>query len=136
MGAAGGWLGTRFVATPEAAGHINYKQRIAETDDEGTVRTRCFSGKPARMIRNSVTEAWEAPELQARIEPFPRQMRVVSEWLGENPYVAGRFGGNTDKGALAAGQSCAVIQDVRPAAEVVTRIMDEAEQALARLAPG
>ena len=135
MGAAGVWLGTRFVATPEAAGHMNYKQRIAETDDEGTVRTRCFSGKPARMIRNSVTEAWEAPELQALIEPFPRQMRVVSDWLGENPYIAGRFGGNTEKGALAAGQSCAVIQDVLPAAEVVARIMGEAEEALARLAP-
>jgi len=135
MGAVGVWMGTRFVASPEAAGHMNYKERITETDDEGTVVTRCFSGKPARMIRNSVTEAWEAPELQERIQPFPRQMRVVSEWLGENPYVAGRFGGNTDQGALAAGQSCAVIQDVVPAGEIVERIVSEAEEALARLAP-
>ena len=135
MGAVGVWMGTRFVASSEAAGHMNYKQRIAETDDEGTVITRCFSGKPARMIRNSVTEAWEAPDLQARIEPFPRQMRVVSEWLGENPYLAGRFGGNTDQGALAAGQSCAVIKEVLPAAKIVEQIIEEASAALGRLAP-
>ena len=66
LGAVGVWMGTRFVASHEAHGHEKYKGRIAEIDDEGTIRTRCFSGKPARMIRNPVTEAWEAPELQRR----------------------------------------------------------------------
>ncbi|HAD24883.1 MAG TPA: nitronate monooxygenase, partial [Alphaproteobacteria bacterium] len=65
LGAIGVWLGTRFIATPEAWGHDNYKRRITEIDDEGTTRTRCFSGKPCRMIQNDTTKAWESPELEA-----------------------------------------------------------------------
>jgi enoyl-[acyl-carrier protein] reductase II len=133
LGAVGVWMGTRFVASLEAHGHEKYKQRIVDIDDEGTVRTRCFSGKPARMIRNRTTEAWEAPELQARIERFPRQFGVMQRWLGEDPYVTGRFEGKVETGALAAGQSSAVIREVLPAAEIVRRIVAEAEEALARL---
>jgi enoyl-[acyl-carrier protein] reductase II len=134
MGAVGAWLGTRFVASREAYSHENYKRRIVEIDDEGTTRTRCFSGKPARMIKNSVTEAWEAPELQARIKPFPLQFGVMREWLGEDPYLAGRREGKVDVGALAAGQSSALIREVLPAAEIVRRIVEEADRALERLA--
>jgi enoyl-[acyl-carrier protein] reductase II len=133
MGAAGVWLGTRFVASEEAHGHRNYKERIVEIDDEGTIRTRCFSGKPARMIRNPVTEAWEAPDLQAKIQPFPRQFGVMQEWLGHDPYTVGRFEGKTEAGALAAGQSSALIHEVLPVREIVARLVAETEEALERL---
>ena len=135
MGAVGAWMGTRFVASVEAHGHDAYKKRITETDDEGTIRTRCFSGKPARMIRNRVTQAWEDPDLQQQIQPFPRQFGVMQEWLGEDPYVAGRFEGKVDIGALAAGQSSALIHEVLPAAEILRRVVAETEEALGRLAP-
>src|SRR3989454_10649160 len=46
LGAVGVWLGTRFIATPEAYGHANYKSRIVAMDEEGTVVTRAASGKP------------------------------------------------------------------------------------------
>ena len=52
-------MGTRFVASAESYSHENYKQRIAEIDDEGTTRSRCFTGKPCRVIRNETTDAWE-----------------------------------------------------------------------------
>ena len=133
MGAVGVWMGTRFVASEEAHGHEKYKQRIAEIDDEGTTRTRCFSGKPARMIRNQTTEAWESPDLQARIQPFPKQFGVMGEWLGEDPYTTGRFDGKTDTGALAAGQSSAVIHRVRPVREIMRSLIEETSEALARL---
>jgi len=134
MGGVGAWIGTRFIATDEAWGHDNYKQRIVEIDDEGTIRTRCFSGKPCRMIKNDVTSAWEDPELQKQIKPFPQQFGVISKWLGHDPYMAGRRDGNVERGALAAGQSSALIHDVRPAGEVLRRIVDEASEALERLA--
>ena len=133
MGGVGAWLGTRFVASREAFGHDAYKQRIVEIDDEGTTITRCFSGKPCRVVRNQTTEAWEAPELVARIRPFPQQFRVVAEWLGADPYTAGRYEGKTDVGALAAGQSAAVIEEIRPAGEIVRALEAEATRALARL---
>jgi enoyl-[acyl-carrier protein] reductase II len=135
MGGVGAWLGTRFVASREAFGHDAYKQRIVEIDDEGTTITRCFSGKPCRVVRNQTTEAWEAPELVAKIRPFPQQFRVVADWLGADPYTAGRYEGKTDVGALAAGQSAAVIGDVLPAGEIVRALEAEASRALARIAP-
>jgi len=136
MGGVGVWMGTRFVASHEAFGHEKYKRRITEIDDEGTTRTRCFSGKPCRMIRNRTTEAWEDPGLMARIEPFPRQFGVMREWLGEDPYTTGRFEGHTDTGALAAGQSSAVIRDVRPAGEILRALVAETGAALEALAAG
>ncbi len=133
MGGVGAWLGTRFVASREAFGHDAYKRRIVEIDDEGTTVTRCFSGKPCRVVRNQTTEAWESPELQAKIRPFPQQFRVVAEWLGADPYTEGRYEGKTDVGALAAGQSAAVIDAVLPAGEIVRRLAEEASAALERI---
>ena len=133
MGAVGAWMGTRFVASVEAHGHMNYKRRIAEIDDEGTIRTRCFSGKPCRMIRNQTTEAWEDPELQARIVRFPKQFGVMSEWLGEDPYTTGRFDGKIETGALAAGQSSAVIDEVLSVKDIMDAIVAEVGTSLQRL---
>ncbi len=133
MGGVGAWLGTRFVASREAFGHDAYKQRFVEIDDEGTTITRCFSGKPCRVVRNQTTEAWENPELVAKIRPFPQQFRVVADWLGADPYTAGRYEGKTDVGALAAGQSAAVIDAVLPAAEIVRALEAEASRALERI---
>lgn len=133
MGGQGVWCGTRFIATYEAWGHDNYKNAIVDIDDEGTIRTRCFSGKPCRMFANSTTAAWESAELQATIKPFPRQMGNVSKWLGKDPYMAGRRDGEMDIGACAMGQSAAVIKSVQPAGDVVLEIMAEATRALERV---
>src|SRR5438093_1515494 len=43
LGAVGVWLGTRFIATPEAYGHVNYKNKIVAIDEEGTIVTRAAS---------------------------------------------------------------------------------------------
>lgn len=135
MGGVGVWCGTRFIATPEAWGHENYKNAVVQIDDEGTVRTRCFSGKPCRMYANRTTAAWENAEMQAQIEPFPRQMRNVARWLGKDPYMAGRRDGEVEIGACAMGQSAAVVVDIVPAGDVVLRMMEEATRALDRLMP-
>jgi enoyl-[acyl-carrier protein] reductase II len=134
LGAGGIWIGSRFVASREAFCHDNYKSRIAEIDEEGTTVTRCFSGKPCRVVRNRTTDAWEDPALQAKIRPFPLQFPVVAEWLGEDPYLAGRRQGKTDVGALAAGQSSVLIHEVAPVREIIERIVGEADAILARLA--
>jgi enoyl-[acyl-carrier protein] reductase II len=135
MGAVGVWMGTRFVATREAYAHDAYKERIAEIDEEGTIRTRCFTGKPCRVIKNDTTEAWEARELSDTIESFPRQVGVIVKWLGVDPYLAGRREGDVARGALAAGQSAGVIRDVPSAGDVLRRLVAETEAVLERLAP-
>jgi len=124
LGAMGVWMGTRFVATVEAHGHENYKRKIVEIDEEGTVVSRAHSGKTNRMIRNDFTRSWEGRETE--ILPYPQQLYKV----GQAACYAGRIEGNVENGALAAGQSSALIHEIKPAGEVIRDIMDEARAVL------
>ena len=133
LGAAGIWMGTRFVASKESFAHMNYKNRIAEIDDEGTTRTRCFTGKPCRVIKNRTTAEWE--EREADIEPFPIQITTISEYIGENVYEASRLHGRIEIGSCAAGQSSALISEVKGAGEIVNDLVKEAEEILYKLGP-
>jgi enoyl-[acyl-carrier protein] reductase II len=56
MGAQGAVFGTRFIATPEAQAAPGYRQAIVDAGDDVTVRTRCYTGKPARTIKNPYVE--------------------------------------------------------------------------------
>ncbi len=124
LGAQGVWMGTRFIATEEARGHFNYKQKIVDIDEDGTIVTRGHSGKTARIIRNKFTDYWASRE--AEIKPFPYQLREV----GEPASVLGRMEGDAENGVLAAGQGSGVIDTIPPAGEVVRQIMSEARSVL------
>jgi enoyl-[acyl-carrier protein] reductase II len=124
FGAVGVWMGTRFVATREAYAHDNYKNKIVEINEEGTVVTRAHSGKPCRLIRNKFTQEWEGRE--AEIEPFPRQFIKV----GQPASVRGRVEGDIEHGSLPCGQGTGGIHEVKSAGEVVLDIVDEARSAL------
>jgi len=130
LGAAGIWIGTRFIATAEAHAHANYKARIVALDEEGTVVTRAASGKPCRLIRNDFTRAWEGRE--AEIEPFPMQF----ERIGKPAAIRAREQGDVEHGSAACGQSAALIHGVRPARAVVEALVAEAEAVLERFHGG
>ena len=130
LGATGVWMGTRFIASQEAHAGELYPETIVQASDEDTVRTRCYSGKPMRVKKNPYVEDWESRP--ADIQPFPMQA-MISTQAG----VMGGIGGQTegldaDKSCFAMGQSAGGVRDVLPAAEIVKRIMAEAEAALDR----
>jgi enoyl-[acyl-carrier protein] reductase II len=127
LGAAGIWIGTRFIATREAFGHDNYKAKIVAIDEEGTVITRAASGKPCRVIRNTFTREWESR--QAEILPFPVQF----ERVGKPMAVRAREQGDVEHGSAACGQSAGLIHEVRTVRDVIARLVDEAEATLATL---
>jgi enoyl-[acyl-carrier protein] reductase II len=127
LGAQGVWMGTRFIATPEAYCHDNYKQRVVALDEEGTVVTRAASGKPCRLIRNNFTREWEKRE--AEIQPFPVQAARV----GRDAGILAREKGDVDNGNAPCGQSAGLIHEIVPAGEVVRRLVAEAEEVLARM---
>lgn len=128
LGADGVWMGTRFIATTEARGHDNYKRRITEIDEDGTVVTRAHSGKANRMIRNEFTKSWEGRERE--IKAYPHQLKEV----GEPASYRGRIEGDTVTGVLPAGQSAGLIHSVESAGDVVRATAEEATRVLARLA--
>ena len=125
MGAQGVWIGTRFITTVEAFAHVNYKNKIIEIDEEGTVITRCHSGKPCRLIRNKFTDSWVGRE--AEIKPFP----IQSVEYGFPLAAKARYEGMIEDGGLACGQSAGLIDSIKTAAQVVQEMMAEADAALA-----
>jgi enoyl-[acyl-carrier protein] reductase II len=125
LGAQGAWIGTRFIATLEATTHENHKKRILEIDEEGTAISRCYTGKPSRVLKNRFTDRWKGNE--GGILPMPWQ-RVWVEPLVAPAKAAGRV----DLANFPTGQGAGAIEDIPTAAEVFARLVREAEEALGR----
>jgi len=132
LGAVGVWMGTRFIASEEAHAGALYRQVIVEASDEDTIRTRSYSGKPMRVKKNPYVEDWETRPQD--IQPFPQQA-ILSHREGVMGGIGGQIEGlDPDRSCFAMGQSAGGVREVLPAAEIVRRIMGEAESALDRVA--
>src|SRR5207302_3542826 len=59
LGADGVWLGTRFIATPEARAVVGYKDALVRGAEDGTVVSRAYSRKTMRGMRNRYPTSWE-----------------------------------------------------------------------------
>jgi enoyl-[acyl-carrier protein] reductase II len=132
LGADGIWVGTRFIATPEARGVLGYKEKLLASREDQTTVSRAYSGKTMRVVRNPYTDHFEAhPE---ELKKFPEQLteayRTGVMHLGGDSFTDGV---DVDKECYPAGQGVGGITELVPAAELVRRFMSEAEAALDRL---
>ncbi len=132
LGADGVWVGTRFIATPEARSVAGYKEALITADEDETLVSRAYSGKPMRVLRNEYTNHYiEHPE---ELQPFPRQIMSSIEshaWhLGGDETTPGI---DPAKEGYPAGQGVGAISDLVPAAELVKRFVTEAKSAMRRL---
>jgi len=113
LGAQGAVIGTRFIATP------------AEQDE--TIRTRAYSGKPLRALKNPYIAELESDP--ARMRPFPEQLMISSQrnvmayW---NPEV------DPERTCFPAGQGVGAFREIKPAGEVLREIVAQAEAILRR----
>ncbi|MEM9739530.1 MAG: nitronate monooxygenase [Pseudomonadota bacterium] len=130
LGAVGVWMGTRFIASEEAHAAQSYKQAVIGAGDTDTTRTRCYSGKPMRCRTNTYIQDWEARP--GDIQPFPLQaaLSVQADVIGGIGGVTDEARLDPDKSCFAMGQSAGGITDVRPVAEIVTSLLEEAEAAI------
>lgn len=132
LGADGVWVGTRFIATPEARSVLGYKDALLRSAEDGTVVSRAYSGKTMRVVRNDYTRFFE--EHADELAPFPAQLgRSVSDQafhLGGDEHTA-----NVDpsRECYPAGQGIGGIDVLVPAAELVHRFVTQAEAAMARV---
>ena len=62
LGAQGVWSGTLWLTVEEADIPPRQMATYLAASSRDTVRSRSFTGKPCRMLRNDWTDAWEAPE--------------------------------------------------------------------------
>jgi len=131
LGAQGVWMGTRFIASHEARAAQSFKKRIALASAEDTTVTRCYSGKPMRVLRNPYVTAWEQDP--AGIRPFPEQMRISAQ-AGVLGMALGESHLDPDRACMPTGQGCGGIRDIASCAEIVDRVMREARETIAVLA--
>jgi len=133
LGADGIWVGTRFIATPEARSVPFYKDRLLAAREDQTVISRAYSGKTMRVIAGTYTDQWEK-ERAAELQPFPMQMMTsVSEGalhMGGNEQTEGV---DPERECYPAGQGVGAIDSLVPAGEVVRGFVADAEKILARL---
>ncbi|MGC2175757.1 MAG: nitronate monooxygenase [Acidimicrobiales bacterium] len=132
LGADGVWIGTRFIATPEARALPGFRERILEAHEDDTIISRAYSGKTMRVIKNDTTERYELdPTL---LKKFPDQLAVS---IGEGTFHLGgdetTLGVDPRREGYPAGQAVGAIEELVPASELVTRIVEQAESILARL---
>ena len=80
LGADGVWIGTRFIATPEARAVNGYKETLLALAEDGTVISKSYTGKTCRVVRNDWTQPLRGPPRRAaavpRSRPSPRQAGV------------------------------------------------------------
>ncbi len=126
LGAEGVLLGTRFMATPEAPIHANFKQAIVKSDGHDTVLTeipdlasqRVWPGAMSRAQRNKFIERWAGREWALR-----QNAREIGQQV-----QAARAAGDIDNASLSFGQDAGLIDSVKSVKEVVQDIAREAEE--------
>jgi NAD(P)H-dependent flavin oxidoreductase YrpB (nitropropane dioxygenase family) len=91
------------------------------------VRSRIYSGKPARLLKNSWTQAWDSPDAPEPL-PMPLQNLLVSD-----AHQRLMRSGNPDVIAMPVGQIVGRMNAVRPVAEVMASLLAELDETLARL---
>lgn len=132
LGADGIWVGTRFIATPEARGVVGYKEALVASKEDSTTVSRAYSGKTMRVIRNDYTDYFDQhPDELAR---FPEQMgRSFSDGVLHLGGDDATVGIDPNRECYPAGQGVGGITDLIPAADLVRRFVEEGESVLARL---
>jgi enoyl-[acyl-carrier protein] reductase II len=126
LGAEGAIIGTRFIATPEATAARQYREALVKAQQHETIRTRCYSGKPLRSLKNPYIAEWESDP--SRIKRFPEQL-VLSSQRQVMSYFAPEA--DPERTCMPAGQGVGGFHDIKPAGEVLAQIVDEAERILA-----
>ena len=133
LGASGVLMGTRFYATPEAAGAQAAKERIRAATGDDTLRSIVFDISrrnvwPApftgRCLRNAHADLWFGRELE-----LMRHLEVEEE-----KYLAARSNGDFNIAAVIAGESSGIVREILSTHEIVQRVMQEASALLARIA--
>jgi enoyl-[acyl-carrier protein] reductase II len=133
LGADGIWVGTRFIATPEARAVAGYKDRLLASAEDATTITRAYTGKTCRVIRNGYTDEFAASG--GTPEPFPGQvLKSMGDGANHLGCDSDEPGVDPDREFMPAGQGVGAIGALVPAAELVEQMVREAERTIERVA--
>lgn len=126
LGAQGIQMGTRFICSQECVAHPKFKQKLIESRDRATVVTGLTTGHPIRCLENELARKYQT------LEKAGASAEELNE-LGTGRLYAGVIEGDIEMGSLMAGQICGLINNIKPARQIIQDILAEAEAVIARL---
>ncbi|HTD92355.1 MAG TPA: nitronate monooxygenase, partial [Chitinophagaceae bacterium] len=121
LGAEGGQLGSRFVASEEASSHPGFKERVIAAGEGETVLT-LKQLTPVRVIRNEFYDQVRSAEEKGM------GVEQLKELLGKGRAKKGMFEGKLDEGELEIGQVSSLLDSILPAATIVKNVWKEFEE--------
>jgi NAD(P)H-dependent flavin oxidoreductase YrpB (nitropropane dioxygenase family) len=130
LGAQGVWLGSLWLTTAESSASPAVLEAYLGATSADTVRSRSYTGKPARMLRNQWTDAWADPEGPGPLG-MPLQNILTSE---ANARIA--RSGRADLQFAPVGQIVGSMNEVRPVRDVMFQLVEEYIEAVERLGRG
>ena len=131
LGADAIWVGTRFIATPEARAVNGYKEALVTSREDDTVISRSYTGKPCRVVRNEWTNHYE--QNPQDIKTFPQQAIASSQAnVNHLGYPSGTQV-DTSREFYPAGQGAGAVNSLIPAGDLVQYIVTQAEKILSQL---
>jgi enoyl-[acyl-carrier protein] reductase II len=125
LGAEGVQIGTRFAATVESSAHPNYKQKVVEARDDGTILAFKKIGL-VRMLKNDFADR----ALKAENEGWDESK--LKELLGSKRERLGIFEGDEVEGELEAGQSSGLVKEILTVKELFQKLLHEISEAKQR----
>ncbi len=130
LGAVGVWMGSAWLITEEyslSTALPALRAALLSATSSDTVRSRIYSGKPARLLKNRWTQAWTEPGAPDPL-PMPLQNLLVSE-----AHQRLMRSGQPDVQPMPVGQIVGRMSEVRPVADLVKALVQETAEALGRL---
>lgn len=117
LGAEGVQVGTKFICSDECIAHQNYKDAIIKAKDRDAVVTGRTTGAPVRALKNKLTKEYD------RLEKEGAGFEEI-EALGVGGLKRAFLEGDTDMGSLMAGQSAAMVTEIKSCKEIIRELMD------------
>lgn len=118
LGADGVQIGSRFVVSVESSAHINFKNKVVDSNDGDTFLT-LKKLVPVRLIKNKFFN--EVDDMQSKGGTIDDLLRL----LGKGRSRKGMFEGELDEGELEIGQVAALINEIKPASDIIKDIVSE-----------
>ena len=141
MGAAGVQLGTRFVCAHESIAHPNFKTAFLRANARDAVASVQIDPRlpviPVRALKNKGTEEFTKKQVEVaamldrgEIDMDTAQLEIEKYWAGALRRAV--IDGDVEYGSVMAGQSVGMVHVERPVVDIIAKLVDEANTALAR----
>ena len=131
MGAEGVWLGSMWLNSSEAHAEPAQRDSYMNATSEDTVRSRSYTGKTCRMLKNEWTEAWEQGDT-----PDPLPMPLQGYLAFDAQRRTHRYAGQADTQKVAfnpVGQVVGMINEIESCRDIMIRLLTEYADALERI---